>query len=35
MNRFLFTGASLATALAALATCSSIPRSVRLARSAL
>lgn len=33
--RFRFTGARPATALAALATCSSIPRSVRRARSAL
>jgi hypothetical protein len=35
MNRFRFTGASPATALAALATCSSTPRSVLLAQSAL
>ena len=35
MNRFRLTGASPATALAALATCSSMPRSVRRARSAL
>ena len=34
MNRFRLTGAGPATALAALATCSSMPRSVRRARSA-
>jgi hypothetical protein len=35
MNRFRLTGASPATAFTALATCSSIPRSVRRARPTL